>query len=88
MRPSRVQPLVVPALPLAVGLSDHAYRDASAVNAAFHRAASGRAGLLVLAAALAALFVRRQAPEAGERPAARGAARAPGRPGAGPSGRR
>lgn len=63
------QLLVVAALPLAVGLSDNAYRDASAVNAAFHRAAFGMAGLLVLAAALAALFVRRPAPETGKQPA-------------------
>ncbi|MFE9252683.1 MFS transporter [Streptomyces sp. NPDC007088] len=63
------QLLVVAALPLAVGLSDNAYRDASAVNTAFHRAAFGMAGLLVLAAVLAALFVRRPAPEGGKRPA-------------------
>ncbi|MEU6440673.1 MFS transporter [Streptomyces sp. NPDC047046] len=53
------QLLVVAALPLAVGLSDNAYRHAPQVNAAFHRAAWGMAGLLVLAAALALCFVRR-----------------------------
>ncbi|OON78007.1 MFS transporter [Streptomyces tsukubensis] len=52
------QLLVVAALPLAVGLSDDAYRDPGAVDTAFHRASAVCAGLFLLAALAAALFVR------------------------------
>ncbi|MEV0522670.1 MFS transporter [Streptomyces sp. NPDC050439] len=52
------QMLVVAALPLAVGLSGTAYADAGALNSAFGKAAVGCAGLFVLAAAAAALFIR------------------------------
>ncbi|MGW6020412.1 MFS transporter [Streptomyces sp. NPDC055099] len=52
------QMLVVAALPLAVGLSGTAYADADALNSAFGKAAVGCAGLFVLAAAAAAVFIR------------------------------
>ncbi|MFE1950884.1 MFS transporter [Streptomyces sp. NPDC059524] len=52
------QLLVVAALPLAVGLSGEAYTRPDAVNTSFHRAAYGCAGLFVLSAVLAAVFVR------------------------------
>ncbi|MEV6752480.1 MFS transporter [Streptomyces sp. NPDC051214] len=52
------QMLVVAALPLAVGLSGTAYADADALNSAFGKAAVGCAGLFVLAAATAAVFIR------------------------------
>jgi EmrB/QacA subfamily drug resistance transporter len=51
------QLLVVAALPLAVGLSDHAYTSAHAVNAAFGRAMGICAGLCAAGAALAAFLV-------------------------------
>lgn len=52
------QMLVVAALPLAVGLSGTAYADPAALNTAFGKAAVGCAGLFVLAAAAAAVFIR------------------------------
>ncbi|MEU1117290.1 DHA2 family efflux MFS transporter permease subunit [Streptomyces sp. NPDC005879] len=52
------QLLVVAGLPLAVGLSGTAYADPGALDSAFGKAAWGCAGLFVLAAAAAALFVR------------------------------
>lgn len=52
------QLLVVAALPLAVGLSGTAYADPDALNSAFGKAAVGCAALFVLAAAVAAVFVR------------------------------
>ncbi|MEU5951818.1 MFS transporter [Streptomyces sp. NPDC047525] len=52
------QMLVVAALPLAVGLSGTAYADPDALNTAFGKAAVGCAGLFVLAAAAAAVFIR------------------------------
>lgn len=52
------QMLVVAALPLAVGLSGTAYADPDALNSAFGKAAVGCAGLFVLAAAAAAVFIR------------------------------
>jgi EmrB/QacA subfamily drug resistance transporter len=55
------QLLVVAALPLAVGLTGEAYTRPESVNAAFHRAAYLCAGLFVLAAVLAAVFVRPRA---------------------------
>ncbi|MDX6354082.1 MAG: hypothetical protein QOF98_985 [Streptomyces sp.] len=51
------QLLVVAALPLAIGLSDQAYRSPHAVDTAFTKAMWICAGLCVLAAALAALLV-------------------------------
>lgn len=55
------QLLVVAALPLAVGLSGTAYADPDALNTAFGKAAVGCAGLFVLAAAAAAVFIRPRA---------------------------
>ncbi|MGW6057779.1 MFS transporter [Streptomyces sp. NPDC055189] len=52
------QMLVVAALPLAVGLSGTAYTNPDALNTAFGKAAVGCAGLFVLAAATAAVFIR------------------------------
>lgn len=51
------QLLVVAALPLLVGLSNHAYTSPHAVNSAFGRAMPICAGLCVVGAALAALLV-------------------------------
>ncbi|MFJ1585224.1 MFS transporter [Streptomyces sp. NPDC088197] len=51
------QLLIVAALPLAVGLSDHAYRSPHAVNSAFGKAMLICAGLCAVAAVLAAVLV-------------------------------
>lgn len=51
------QLLAVAALPLAIGLSDRAYRSPDAVNSAFGKAMWICAGLCAVAAALAALLV-------------------------------
>jgi MFS family permease len=65
------QLLVVAALPLAIGLSDQAYRSPHAVDTAFGKAMWICAGLCVVAAALAALLVPsgalQGAPDAGPR---------------------